>query len=112
MRHLIDLFARLLISGTDTWAGAAILLDVFVAVLVSTAHLLTKALATVKVRSNSANAVSVGPYLMTDVARSLIYNGSTTGVEDLLSYVLESAVDREASCTDIACGLVLVHMHP
>lgn len=113
MRHLIDLFTGLLVGRTDTCGGTTILLNVIVTIFTATSNLLTEdAFAVVKVRSSSSYAVCVGPGLMADMARPLVDDGSTAGVKNLLGNILESAVDREAASTDVACRLMLVYMHP
>ena len=110
MRYLIDLFAWLLIGGTDTGTGAAILWNIVMAVLVAPDDLLTEhAFAGVfQLVSAISDTVRVGSL----IDRPLVDDGSTAGVQNFLSDVLESAVDREAACTDIARGLGLVSVHP
>ena len=110
MRYLIDLLARLLIGGSNAGASATILLNIVMAVLVASHDLLTEhAFAGVfQLATAGSDTVRVGSM----IDRPLVDDGSTARVQNFLSDVLESAVDGEAACTDIARRLSLVSVHP
>ena len=84
MRHLIDLLTGLLIGGPNTGTGAAILLNLLVAVLVATADdlLVTEdcLAGVVELGPGIADAVGVGADLVADTARPLADDGCPAGV--------------------------------